>query len=56
MLSKDKIDRINFLARKSKLENLTDEEIKEQKLLRDEYISNLRKTVKGHLDNIEIVD
>jgi len=27
-----------------------------QKLLRDEYVSNLKLTVKGRLDNIEIVD
>lgn len=56
MLSKEKIDRINELARKSKGEGLTEEEKKEQKKLREEYIKNLRKSVKNQLDNIEIVD
>jgi len=56
MLDKNKIDRINFLAKKSKQETLSEEEKLEQKNLREEYIINLRTTIKGHLDNIEIID
>ena len=49
---KEKIDRINELYRKSKAEGLTDEEKKEQALLRQEFIGNLR----AQLNNIDIVD
>lgn len=56
MLSKEKISRINVLAKKSKGEGLTKEEKNEQKNLREEYIKNLRKSVKNQLDGIEIVD
>ena len=41
-MEKEKIDRINFLARKSKTEELTPEEKAEQKILRDEYIAEIR--------------
>ena len=56
MLSKDKIERINTLSRKSKKEGLTDEEITEQKQLRKEYLKNFRKSFKQKLDNIKVVD
>lgn len=56
MLSKDKIDRINFLSKKSKKEGLTDEEIAEQKKLRKEYLKNFRNSFKQKLDNIKVVD
>ncbi len=39
---KEKIERINYLAKKSKAEGLTDEEKAEQKALRDEYIAEIR--------------
>lgn len=56
MLSKDKMDRINYLARKSKSEDLSSEEIIEQKQLREEYLKAFRESFKKQLDNIEIVD
>lgn len=56
MLSKDKIERINTLSRKSKKEGLTDEEITEQKQLRKEYLKNFRKSFKQRLDGIKVVD
>ena len=49
-----KIDRINELARKSKVEPLTDEEKAEQKELRDEYILEFRRSFGGILDNTVI--
>lgn len=56
MLSKEKIDRINFLANKSKTEGLNKEETKEQQDLRKEYIENFRKDFREKLDCIEVVD
>lgn len=49
-----KIDRINELARKSKVEPLTEEEKAEQKALRDEYIAAFRASFRGQLDNTVI--
>ncbi len=53
-MEKAKIDRINELARKSKVEPLTDEEKAEQKALRDEYIAEFRLSFGGILDNTVI--
>ena len=50
-MEKAKIDRINELARKSKVEPLTDEEKAEQKALRDEYIAEYRAQFTGILEN-----
>ena len=52
---KEKIERINLLARKSKTpEGLTPEEKAEQKELRDEYIRDYRARFTGILDNTYI--
>lgn len=56
MLMKEKIDRINTLARKSKLETLTPEEKKEQLVLREEYLKSFRKSFKKQLESIRFVD
>ena len=56
MLSKDKMDRINHLARKSKGEGLTDDEKKEQELLRGEYIAKFREHFKSHLNRVKFVE
>lgn len=56
MLPKEKMERINFLARKSKNEGLSPEEAAEQKELREEYLKNFRESFRRQLDNIEIVD
>nr|WP_278308936.1 DUF896 domain-containing protein [Lutispora thermophila] len=55
-MTKEDIDRINFLARKSKTENLTDDEKKEQQMLRRKYIDWIKLQVRTQLDAIEIVD
>lgn len=55
-MEQSKIDRINVLARKSKAEGLTEAEKKEQALLRQEYIANIRRNIKGQLDNIDVIN
>ncbi len=55
-MEKEKIDRINELARKSKAEGLTEEEKAEQKKLRQEYIDAIRADLRSQLDNIDIVN
>ena len=46
-MEKCKIDRINELGRISKERELTDEEKKEQKALREEYLKYVRQTLRG---------
>lgn len=53
-MEQKKLDRLNFLARKSKTETLTPEELAEQKLLRDEYREDFRRGLLGILDNTSI--
>ena len=53
-MEQSKIDRINELARKSKVEELTAEEKAEQKALRDEYIASFRAMFRVQLDNTVI--
>ena len=56
MLTKEKMDRINELARKKKAEGLTPEETKEQEILRKEYIVAFRAQIRGQLDIIRYVE
>lgn len=56
MITQEKIDRINVLARKSKAEGLTEKEKKEQALLRQEYIAAVRSNLQRQLDNIDMVN
>ena len=55
IVTQEKIDRINELYRKSKAEGLTEEEKKEQELLRKEYIANVRMNLRAQLNNIDLV-
>ena len=50
-MEKIKIDRINELARKSKTVGLSEAEKAEQKMLRDEYRAEFRKSLSVQLDN-----
>jgi len=52
-MEKEKIDRINELAKK---ETLTEEEKLEQKELRKEYIEEYKNNLRAQLDNTYIVD
>ena len=55
MITKELIDRINVLAKKSKNIGLTEDEKEEQKRLRKEYLASFRNNFKKQLDSIEIV-
>lgn len=49
-----KIARINELYHKSQAEGLTEEEKAEQAALRKAYIENVRASLRGQLNNIDI--
>lgn len=55
MITPEKINRINELARKAKSTGLTDEEKIEQKALRAEYVQAFRKNLEAQLENTIIV-
>ncbi len=54
MNMQETIDRINALYHKSQNEGLTEEEKEEQKELRQKYILNVRRNLRGQLNNIDI--
>ena len=56
MVSEKDIERINFLARKSKNEGLSPSEKDEQQKLRKAYVEAFKANLKSQLDNVEIVD
>ncbi|CAM3742949.1 DUF896 domain-containing protein [Alkalicoccus chagannorensis] len=56
MISQDKLNRINELARKSKQEGLSLKEQKEQKELRQEYLDNVRSSFRNQLNSVKVVD
>ena len=53
-MEKEKIYRINFLAKKKKEEGLTNEELKEQKALYEEYLEGYRRNLRSTLGNTVI--
>ena len=55
-MDETRINRINELYHKSKAEGLTEEEKKEQELLRKEYIANVRMNLRAQLNNIDLVN
>ncbi len=55
-MTQDKIDRINELARKKKTEGLTEEEKREQQILRREYIDGFKRSLTAQLENTYIVE
>lgn len=55
-MTKESIDRINELARKSKAEGLTEEEKAEQTALRKEYLADIRKSLEATLSNVYFVE
>ncbi len=55
-MNEARIARINELYHKSQAEGLTEEEKKEQDLLRKEYIASIRRNIRSQLDNIDMID
>lgn len=53
-MTDEKIQRINELYHKSKSVGLTEEEAKEQKVLRREFIDAFKRNLRSQLDNISI--
>lgn len=56
MLPKEKLARINALAKKAKESSLTKEEAKEQSALRREYLETFRSSMLNTLKGVTIVD
>ena len=54
-MEQSKIDRINFLARKSKTEGLSEEEKAEQAVLRREFIESYKRSLEIQLNNTTIL-
>ena len=53
-MDEKKIARINELYHKSKAEGLSEEELKEQQILRREYIDYFKRNLRSQLNNISI--
>lgn len=56
MLSKEKMARINELARKAKASGLTETEAREQSKLRSEYLTTFRAHMLDVITNTKIID
>lgn len=56
MLSQDKLNRINALAKKKKNEGLTEAEAKEQSKLRSEYLTMFRNSFKDQIEHTKVID
>ncbi len=54
-MTQEKINRINELARKSRVTKLTEEELAEQQELRTEYRQSFVSNLSGQLENMTIV-
>lgn len=56
MLGKEKLERINELARKAKGAGLSPDEQEEQQVLRKEYLAAFREHFRQQLDSVKIVE
>lgn len=56
MLTADKLNRLNELAKKKKLGTITEEELKEQQVLREEYLMTFRESMKNTIENVKVID
>lgn len=53
-MNQERLDRINYLYKKSQSEGLTDAEKEEQVTLRKEYVEAVRRNLRGTLETIKI--
>lgn len=56
MITDEQIARINELYHKSKSVGLSDEELAEQKELRQLYVAAIKSSVRAQMNNIDIVN
>lgn len=56
MLSPDKLQRINELAKKAKTTGLSIEEAKEQTSLRKQYLETFRNAMRDTIEHVKIID
>lgn len=56
MEMKEIIEKVNYFAKIAKKRELTDEEKLEREHYRKLYLEQFKNQVRGHLENIEIVD
>ncbi|MCJ8342500.1 MAG: DUF896 domain-containing protein [Cetobacterium sp.] len=56
MEMKDIIDKINYFSQIARERELTEEETAERAEYRKMYLEHFKAQVRGHLDNIKIVD
>lgn len=54
MITDEKVERINALARKARTEGLTEEEKAEQAALRREYVEAVKQSLQANLDHTVI--
>lgn len=54
-MEKTKIERINALAAKAKIAPLSEEELAEQRALREEYLNEYRRALRGQLDSTVVL-
>lgn len=55
-MTDEKINRINELYRKSQAEGLTEDEKKEQAILRKEFLASVKSNLRSQLNNIDMVN
>ncbi len=55
-MTQEKINRINELSKKSRVSPLSQDELNEQKLLRDEFRRDFISNLSGQLDSMTIVN
>lgn len=56
LMTKEKLDRINYLANKAKKESLSEKEKEEQQQLRKEYLQNVKSSFKNQITNLTVID
>lgn len=56
MITKEKLERLNELAKKKKAGTLSDDELKEQQALREEYLLAFRASMKQTIENVTVID